>query len=245
MAEDKSCSAAISAKKARLGTEPLAGSAAEESAASVAAGALLTAEPPTPQAQPSGMAGASAESARAASVRSFKVMDILCEARAIEARADGGLRVIHLEMGEPSGGAPQAALAAARAALDGPSTALGYTPTRGIPALRRALEAHYAECYSGCVVPWERIHVTTGSSAGLVLACSAAFDIGDAVGVARTTYPCYRNTLAALGCETVPLVGGLHPFSDGAAELRATAAARAEAGQVPAFFCFKKEEGKK
>jgi len=42
-----------------------------------------------------------------------------------------------------------------------------------------------------------------------------------------------RNTLTALGCETVPLVGGLHPFKDGAAELRATAAARAEAGLRP------------
>ncbi|KAJ1627228.1 hypothetical protein T492DRAFT_184488 [Pavlovales sp. CCMP2436] len=98
-----------------------------------------------------GMGDAQSKLGRAASVLSFKVMDVLEAARAIEALHDGGLRVLHLEVGEPSGGAPQAALAAARTALDGPSAALGYTPARGLPELRRALTAHYVERYDSNV----------------------------------------------------------------------------------------------
>ncbi|KAG8463830.1 hypothetical protein KFE25_004103 [Diacronema lutheri] len=170
-----------------------------------------------------------AASARAGAVSSFKAMDVLQAARAIER---SGARVLHLELGEPSGGAPRAAVAAAKVVLDGPPAALGYTPARGLLELRRAISAHYAAAL-GADVPPERIHVTSGASAGLVLACAAAFDAGDAVALARTTYPCYRNVLAALGCEAVPLAGGAHPFRDGAAELRATAATRRARGLPP------------
>lgn len=170
-----------------------------------------------------------AASARARAVSSFKAMDVLQKARAIE---QTGERVLHLELGEPSGGAPRAAIAAAKAALDGPPSALGYTPARGLLELRQAISAHYESSF-GASIPASRIHVTSGASAGLVLGCAAAFDAGDAVAVARTTYPCYRNVLSALGCETVPLVGGTHPFRDGAAELRTTAARRLSEGLRP------------
>lgn len=170
-----------------------------------------------------------AASARASAVSSFKAMDVLQAARAIEA---SGERVLHLELGEPNGGAPRAAIAAAKAALDGPPSGLGYTPARGLLELRRAISAHYGALF-GASVPEGRVHVTSGASAALVLGCAAAFDAGDAVALARTTYPCYRNVLAALGCEVVPLLGGAHPFRDGAAELRATAEDRRARGLSP------------
>ena len=40
---------------------------------------------------------------------------------------------------------------------------------------------------------------TTGSSAGFVLSFLSAFDTGDRVALALPSYPCYRNTLSALG----------------------------------------------
>ena len=49
----------------------------------------------------------------------------------------------------------------------------------------------------------ERIVVTTGSSAGFMLAFLAAFEPGDRVAVALPGYPPYRHILSALGCEPV------------------------------------------
>ena len=47
----------------------------------------------------------------------------------------------------------------------------------------------------------ERIVVTTGSSAGFMLAFLAMFEAGDRVAVATPGYPPYRHILSALGCE--------------------------------------------
>ena len=48
-----------------------------------------------------------------------------------------------------------------------------------------------------------RIIVTAGASAGFVLTFLACFDEGDRVGVTEPGYPCYRNTLKALGVTPV------------------------------------------
>jgi aspartate/methionine/tyrosine aminotransferase len=45
--------------------------------------------------------------------------------------------------------------------------------------------------------------VTTGSSAGFILAFLAAFESGDRVALALPGYPPYRHILSALGCEAV------------------------------------------
>jgi aspartate/methionine/tyrosine aminotransferase len=45
--------------------------------------------------------------------------------------------------------------------------------------------------------------VTTGSSAGFILAFLAMFQPGDRVGIANPGYPPYRHILTALGCEPV------------------------------------------
>ena len=48
-----------------------------------------------------------------------------------------------------------------------------------------------------------RVIVTTGSSAGFILAFLAMFEPGDRVGIANPGYPPYRHILKALGCEPV------------------------------------------
>ena len=45
--------------------------------------------------------------------------------------------------------------------------------------------------------------VTTGSSAGFILAFLALFEPGDRVAIASPGYPPYRHILTALGCEPV------------------------------------------
>ncbi|MEX2034336.1 MAG: aminotransferase class I/II-fold pyridoxal phosphate-dependent enzyme [Xanthobacteraceae bacterium] len=132
----------------------------------------------------------------------FMVMDVMAAAARIEA---AGGRVIHMEVGQPAAGAPAPALAAARAALGaGP---LGYTETLGIASLRARIARFYAETYRVPVEP-ERVIVTTGSSAGFVLAFLSMFEAGDRVAVANPGYPPYRHILSALGCEPVLIETG-------------------------------------
>ncbi len=129
----------------------------------------------------------------------FIVMDVMAAAARIEA---AGGRVIHLEVGQPAAPAPSTAIAAARAALA--SGRLGYTETLGIASLRQRIARHYADKYEVPVDP-ARIAVTTGSSAGFILAFLALFEAGDRVAVAVPGYPPYRHILSALGCEPVAI----------------------------------------
>ena len=140
-------------------------------------------------------------SARSA-VPPFMVMDVMAAAARLEAQ---GRRVIHMEVGQPAAGAPACAIAAAQAALSG--GALGYTATLGIASLRRRIARAYRD-WRGLDIDPQRIVVTTGSSAGFVLAFLAAFEAGDRVAMALPGYPPYRHILTALGCEPVGIETG-------------------------------------
>jgi aspartate/methionine/tyrosine aminotransferase len=127
----------------------------------------------------------------------FMVMDVMAAAARIE--ATGG-KVVHMEVGQPAVGAPTPAIAAVRAALG--KSALGYTESLGIASLRARIARHYAETYR-VPVSADRVIVTTGSSAGFVLAFLSMFEPGDRVAIANPGYPPYRHILTALGCEPV------------------------------------------
>ena len=127
----------------------------------------------------------------------FMVMDVMAAAARIEAQ---GGRVVHMEVGQPAASAPATAIAAARAALA--AGRIGYTEALGIPSLRARIARHYGDTY-GVEIDPARIVVTTGSSAGFVLAFLALFEPGDRVAVAVPGYPPYRHILTALGCEPV------------------------------------------
>jgi aspartate/methionine/tyrosine aminotransferase len=129
----------------------------------------------------------------------FMVMDVMAAAARIEA---AGGRVIHMEVGQPAAPAPATALAAARAALA--SARLQYTESLGIPTLRARIARHYDESHGVAIDP-ARIAVTTGSSAGFILAFLALFEPGDRVAVAVPGYPPNRHLLRALGCEPVAI----------------------------------------
>jgi aspartate/methionine/tyrosine aminotransferase len=129
----------------------------------------------------------------------FMVMDVMAAAARIEV---AGGRVIHLEVGQPAAPAPATAIAAARAALT--SGRLGYTETLGVPSLRTRIARHYSERHGVSVDP-ARIVITTGSSAGFILAFLTLFEPGDRVAVAVPGYPPYRHILTALGCAPVAM----------------------------------------
>jgi len=127
----------------------------------------------------------------------FMVMDVMAAAARLEAQ---GRTIVHMEVGQPAAGAPESSIAAVRAALDdGPH---GYTAALGIASLRRRIAQAYAQWHDIDVDP-ERVVVTTGSSAGFMLAFLALFEAGDRVAVAAPGYPPYRHILSALGCEPV------------------------------------------
>ncbi|WP_333618478.1 aminotransferase class I/II-fold pyridoxal phosphate-dependent enzyme [Dietzia sp.] len=106
--------------------------------------------------------------------------------------------MLSLSAGQPSTPAPRPVLAAARDMLD--REILGYTPTPGIPELRRRVAALHTDRYGYEVDP-ASVVITTGSSGAFTALFLAAFDPGDVVALARPGYPAYRNALAALGCE--------------------------------------------
>jgi aspartate/methionine/tyrosine aminotransferase len=130
----------------------------------------------------------------------FMVMDVVAAAARLEAQ---GKRVIHMEVGQPAAGAPATAIIAAREALS--TRRLGYTETLGIASLRHRIANAYGEWHDIDLDP-ARIVVTTGSSAGFILAFLAAFEPGDRVAMALPGYPPYRHILTALGCEPVGIV---------------------------------------
>ena len=130
-------------------------------------------------------------------VPAFMVMDVVAAAARLEAQ---GRRIVHMEVGQPAAGAPATAIAAVRAAL--PNGPHGYTATLGLTSLRRRIARAYRE-WHGLDVDPDRVAVTTGSSAGFMLAFLAAFETGDRVAVALPGYPPYRHILSALGCEPV------------------------------------------
>lgn len=108
-----------------------------------------------------------------------------------------GRSIIHMEFGQPSTGAPKAAIAAAHKVLD--AEAMGYWESA---PLKARICRHYAETYGATVEP-AQITLTCGASPALVLALSATFNPGDVIAMARPGYVAYRNNVKAL--HMVPL----------------------------------------
>ena len=129
----------------------------------------------------------------------FIVMDVMEAARKAE---ESGRHIIHMEVGQPSTGAPKGAVRALTDALQ--SDALGYTVALGLPALRQRIARMYGDWYNVDLNP-DRVVITPGSSGGFLLAFTALFDSGDRVGVGAPGYPSYRQILSALGLVPVDL----------------------------------------
>src|SRR5262250_3173229 len=105
----------------------------------------------------------------------FHVMEVQTAARALEA---AGRNVVHMEIGEPDFPTPEPVIAAAREAIA--SGDIYYTSALGIPALREAIARHYYDRLGVRVAP-ERVIVTAGSSAALLLTLALLVNRDDAI----------------------------------------------------------------
>jgi aspartate/methionine/tyrosine aminotransferase len=109
---------------------------------------------------------------------------------------------VHMEVGQPGTGAPQAALD--RLAVDLRSGPLGYTVGLGLPDLRARIARHYGDRHGIDLDP-ARVVITPGASGAFLLAFSALFDNGDRVALAAPGYPSYRQILRGMGLQPVSL----------------------------------------
>ncbi len=123
------------------------------------------------------------------SIDPFHAMGVSRIAHALKAE---GRSIIHMEFGQPSTGAPAAALARAHAVLD--SDPMGYWES---PELKARIARHYLDTHGLTVAP-ERILLTCGASPALVTALAGGFSPGDTIAIARPGYVAYRNTIRAL-----------------------------------------------
>lgn len=115
--------------------------------------------------------------------------------RAFEMQA-AGVDVIHLEIGEPAGAPPAAAIdACSRALADGETS---YTDSRGLLELREAIAANCGERFGVSPDPG-RVLVTSGTSPAMLLAFSLLIDAGDEVVLPAPVYPCYPNFIRYCG----------------------------------------------
>jgi aspartate/methionine/tyrosine aminotransferase len=128
---------------------------------------------------------------RLENIAPFHVMELAKMAAQLEAQ---GRSIIHMGIGEPNFTAPQVVLDAAAQAMAQGDTR--YTSALGLPALREAISAFYAQRF-GVTVPSSRIVVTAGASAALLLACAALVEPGAEVLMPDPTYPCNRHFVAA------------------------------------------------
>jgi len=135
--------------------------------------------------------------ARMLDIQPFYVMDILAQARALEA---AGRSIIHMEIGEPDAATAAPIIQAGIAALQAGHT--HYTPALGLPALRVAIADFYASRYGVNIDP-ARVVVTSGSSGALLLAMGVLLNPGDQVLLADPGYPCNRHFVRFVEGEAV------------------------------------------
>ncbi len=153
---------------------------------------------------------------RMSHIAPFEVMEIQTAARELERQ---GRDVIHMEIGEPDFTTPRPIVDAAIAALN--AKPMFYTSALGIQPLREAISAFYASKYGVTVSP-DRIIVTAGSSAALLLAFGVLLNSGDEVLMADPGYPCNRHFVRAMEGvpRTIP-VGPEHAYQLAAGDISA------------------------
>lgn len=92
----------------------------------------------------------------------------------------------------------------------------GYSTSRGIPRLRRAISRWYQDRYQVDIDPDSEAIVTIGSKEGLAHLMLATLDHGDTVLVPNPSYPIhiYGAVIAGAQVRSVPLVPGVDFFAE-------------------------------
>jgi aspartate/methionine/tyrosine aminotransferase len=134
---------------------------------------------------------------RMSHISPFEVMEIQTLTRKLESQ---GHDVIHMEIGEPDFATPQPIVEAAQHAIGHRNT--GYTSACGMASLRQLIATHYQTAFGVTIDP-QRIIVTAGSSAALLLAFGVLLNRDDEVLMADPGYPCNRHFVRTM--DGVPI----------------------------------------
>jgi aspartate aminotransferase len=111
-----------------------------------------------------------------------------------------GLKVYHLNIGQPDLETPPMALQAVK---DADIKTLGYSHSAGNESYRKKLVQYYHK--SNIEVTQDQILVTTGGSEGLVFAMMACLDPGDEVIIPEPFYANYNGFAVMAGVNIVPI----------------------------------------
>ncbi|MBW2269367.1 MAG: pyridoxal phosphate-dependent aminotransferase [Deltaproteobacteria bacterium] len=120
-------------------------------------------------------------------------MEVMERAFAMERE---GADIVHLEVGEPDFAPPPAAVDACKAALSAGETR--YTDSRGLVELRVAIASDHERRFGTAVDP-DRVLVSSGTSAAMLLVFLLLVEPGDEVVMGTPHYPCYPNFVRACG----------------------------------------------
>src|SRR2546423_1787780 len=139
---------------------------------------------------------------RMSGIEPFHVMELLARAKNLEAQ---GRSIIHMEIGEPDFPTPRPICEAAIRAID--KGDMFYTAALGLPELREAISRYYRTRY-GIELSPERIVVTSGASAALMLTLAVLVDAGAQVLVTDPGYPANRHFVRLLNGSPVSVPVG-------------------------------------
>jgi len=126
-----------------------------------------------------------------------------------------GEDIIDMSMGNPDGATPAHIVAKLIDVAQRPDTH-GYSTSKGIPRLRRAISHWYRDRYSVDIDPDSEAIVTIGSKEGLAHLMLATLDRGDTVLVPDPSYPIhiYGAVMAGADIRSVPVSPDVHFFAE-------------------------------
>ncbi len=126
-----------------------------------------------------------------------------------------GEDIIDLSMGNPDGATPPHIVEKLCTVAQRPDTH-GYSSSKGIPRLRRAISHWYQDRYAVDIDPETEAIVTIGSKEGLAHLMLATLDRGDGVLVPNPSYPIhiYGAVIAGAQVRSVPLIPGVDFFAE-------------------------------
>ena len=126
-----------------------------------------------------------------------------------------GEDIIDMSMGNPDGATPPHIVAKLTEVAQRPDTH-GYSASKGIPRLRRAISHWYKDRYKVDIDADKEAIVTIGSKEGLAHLMLATLDRGDTVLVPDPSYPIhiYGAVIAGADIRSVPLVPGVDFFAE-------------------------------
>jgi L-glutamine---4-(methylsulfanyl)-2-oxobutanoate aminotransferase len=127
-------------------------------------------------------------------------------ARVADVAAEPGEPLIDLGRGNPDVPPPAHVVEAlAESAREQTSAVHGYAPFAGLPELREAIAARYAEVYGVELDAHREVAVVPGTKTALIEVALCVAGPGDAIALPDPGYPDYNSAVALAGAERMPL----------------------------------------